>query len=122
MNSKILIVDDEQEIVDSLKMFFELKGYEIYGACNSRDAISVIENQKPKVILLDISLKEKTSGLNLIPLARQCNPNVQIAVITGHDKSLIEKQCLDAGAQEVYGKGLDIDELEAIILNLLKKG
>ena len=58
MNTKILIVDDELDIVQMLCSFFESKGYFVLSAVNGKEALKQIERQ-PDIILLDINMPEK---------------------------------------------------------------
>ena len=57
MKTKILIVDDEADIVSMLRSFFESKGYLVFSAINGEDALKEVE-QQPDIILLDINMPD----------------------------------------------------------------
>ncbi|MCK5533838.1 response regulator [bacterium] len=54
MKKKILVVDDEFDIVDIVKIFLEGKGYEVVSAYNGEDALKLIQKEKPDLIILDV--------------------------------------------------------------------
>ncbi len=58
MKKKILVVDDEIDIVDIVKIFLEGKGYEVVCAYNGEDALKVIKKERPDLIILDILMPE----------------------------------------------------------------
>ena len=54
---KILIVDDEHDICDFVKNFFQERGYEVLTALNGDDALVITKEEKPELILLDVKMK-----------------------------------------------------------------
>ena len=56
---KILIIDDEQEFLDLLKMSLELEGYDIITAVNGEDGLAKFQDQKPDLIICDIIMPQK---------------------------------------------------------------
>jgi len=60
----ILIVDDEIDVVDYLKLFFEDKSYDTFSASNGQEALEILKKHKPDLITMDISMPKK-SGVKL---------------------------------------------------------
>ena len=58
MNNKILIVDDEKEIVDLLEVYLKNDGYEVYKCYNGADAMKCIENSEIDLAILDIMIPD----------------------------------------------------------------
>jgi CheY-like chemotaxis protein len=64
-SKRILIVDDDQDIVDSITIMLESAGYEVMAARSGEEGIKLIEEQRPDLILLDIMMEKLTTGLHI---------------------------------------------------------
>lgn len=117
----ILIVDDEADVTEMSVLYFKNNGYDIYGAKNSEEAFKVIEGYKPDVLIIDINLQEKYSGLDVLKKALKVNPNAQIAMLTGlKDGSPGIQKSLTYGAKIIVEKPITITKLKEIVDDLLK--
>ncbi|RLE27488.1 MAG: hypothetical protein DRJ61_17375 [Acidobacteria bacterium] len=124
MTARILVVDDDPDIVEYLSVFLEDNSYEVRSAGNEESALLTIEDFKPNAVLLDVMMPG-LSGLDLMVKLRQ-NPkwrDLPMIVITGNDKILIDAgrsyiQSYEGirGPDEILGKPVDRDKL----LTLLK--
>ena len=63
MSTKLLIVDDEEDLTGILKDYFEMKDFTVFVAATGDDAIALLRKEKPDVIVLDLLLKGKLDGL-----------------------------------------------------------
>lgn len=83
-NVRILIVDDDENLLDALKQ--ALSGYvsEIFTALNSKNAIEIFTQKSPNLILTDINMP-KISGLEMAKIIRQSDKNVPILFLTAYD-------------------------------------
>ena len=83
----ILIVDDHPLVREGLKSILKpAAGYEVVGqAANARDAIQMIQNHRPDLVLLDLSLQDK-SGLELSCEIRNISPSTRIMIVSMHSK------------------------------------
>ncbi len=63
--NEILVVDDDRDILDSLRVILEGNGYEVRTAKNSREALTALQEKKPDLMLLDIMMATETEGFNL---------------------------------------------------------
>jgi DNA-binding response OmpR family regulator len=124
---RVLIVEDDPDIVDYLSFFLEDEGYEVKAAGRSSVARELIEDFKPHVILLDALLPGK-SGLDLLVTLRR-DPkwcDLPMVVVTGND-TLLEDDCQSyLGAHEgvrgpdgVLGKPVDRQTLLSVLGTLL---
>jgi two-component system, OmpR family, alkaline phosphatase synthesis response regulator PhoP len=105
MAQKVLLVDDEQDIVDLLKYNLEREGYQVYTALNGRDAIKSAKAHKPDLIVLDIMMPGM-DGVEVCMQLRQM-PEMQHTMITfltarGEDYSQIAG--FEAGADDYITK------------------
>lgn len=114
---KLLIVDDEQGIIESLssKVLAVCNDVKIIGAASTIDqALSVIENHKPDIILLDIHLNDE-SGFELIQEMQLALDDYEPAIIfiTAYDEYAIK--AFRVNAVDYLLKPVDMDELSAAI-------
>lgn len=81
--SRIMVVDDELDIVNTLKEFLSRKGYEVIGMSDARDALDILKETKVNLILLDILMPD-LKGTELARIIKNRYPDTKIIVITAH--------------------------------------
>ena len=110
----ILVVDDEQLVRDLAVQFLGLRGYRTVGVKDGADALKMVEQAPPDLILLDLMLPGM-SGVELLRRLRDRNYTGAIIIITGsYDEELLE-EAWSLHPQEVISKPIDLDKLLAII-------
>ncbi len=117
--SKILIVDDEENILSALKRLFRNEDYEILTAQSGEEALSTLEQQPVDLIISDLKMPNM-NGIEFLAKAKEMNPGALRIMLTGHAdlKSVI--QAIDRG--EVYRfllKPWNNDELKMTIRQAL---
>ena len=110
MGFKILIADDEKDIVEMLSAFFSGKGYNILTAYNGEEILRKLEGA-PDIILLDLGLPD-IDGVEVIRRIRSWS-NVPIIVISARSEDSDKIDALDAGADDYLTKPFSVDELLA---------
>ena len=80
--ASVLVVDDDDDLRDSLKSLLEREGYDVFTACNGSDAIRIFRSEPTDLIITDIIMPEK-GGLESIIELRQEFPDVKIIAISG---------------------------------------
>lgn len=122
MSSKgsILIVDDEQEIRESLGQLLQLAGYHPDSAATAEEGLRKIGGQVYDLILLDISLPDR-SGLDVLKSIKRENPEIGVIMITAYDSSQAAFQASKEGAESYITKPWDNDKLLLEIRNTLDK-
>jgi DNA-binding response OmpR family regulator len=121
MAKKILVVDDEGDIVDVAKTFLVSRGYEVITASNGNDAIAKATSEKPDLILLDILMPGKngfevTRALKKNP-ATSGIPIVISSVLTGVKDRM---EALEAGAVAILAKPFEFGVVVAQVKNILE--
>jgi CheY-like chemotaxis protein len=121
MAKKILVVDDEKDIVDVAKAFLESRSYEVSTASNGNEAIAKASFQKPDLILLDILMPGKngfevTRALKKDP-ATSGIPIVISSVLTGAKD---RREALEAGAVAILAKPFEFEIVAAQVKNILE--
>jgi DNA-binding response OmpR family regulator len=105
MSTKILVVDDEQTIRESLAKILRAEGYEIVLAENGQEAIEKLVQESFNLLLLDLGLPVK-DGWDIVIGVAQVNPLLPVIIITGrwNQRELAEKM----GADALLDKPLDV--------------
>ncbi len=116
---KILIVDDEKYVTDTLEGFFRSKGYKIFKAQDGRTSLSFITNEKPDLVLLDIKLPS-VDGIDILRLLRQFYSGVKVIVMTAYDREYKTK-AESIGYDALFLKPILIDELIIKVEELLSR-
>ncbi len=122
MSSKgsILIVDDEQEIRDSLDQLLKLEGYQSDTAGTAEEGLKKIESQVYDLVLLDVNLPDR-SGLEVLKSIKRESPEVGVIMITAYDSSQTAFQASKEGADNYITKPWDNDHLVLEVRNLLDR-
>ena len=83
MADRILIVDDEEDIRVVLKISLSDLGYEVYTAENGEEALRIIQEVTPPIVLTDIRMPVM-DGIELLRRIKQDDPETEVIMITGH--------------------------------------
>jgi DNA-binding response OmpR family regulator len=118
MNARILIVDDEQSIRESLGKLLRAEGWDIVLAENDREAIEKISNERIDLMLLDLGLPIN-DGWTLLKWLTEFNPSLPVIIITGRWKQ--DKLAEEAGADVLMEKPLDVTRLLQNIRELIEE-
>jgi two-component system nitrogen regulation response regulator NtrX len=81
--TRILVIDDEAAIRDSLRMTLEYEGYEFLGAATGQEGLALAERESPDLVLLDVKMPGM-DGLEVLDRLRAANDTVPVVVISGH--------------------------------------
>ncbi|MBW4026018.1 MAG: sigma-54-dependent Fis family transcriptional regulator [Acidobacteria bacterium] len=111
---RILIIDDEAAIRESLEALLVLEGYAVEMAINGEAGLVRIEQQNYDLVLLDLALPGR-SGLELLPLIRERQPDLPVIMITAYGKVENVVDAIRAGAQNFVQKPWDNEKLLADI-------
>lgn len=119
MNKKILVVDDEQPIADILKFNLTKEGYQVYCAYDGNEALEMVEEVKPDLILLDIMLPQK-DGLEVCREVRK-KYDMPIIILTAKDSEIDKVLGLELGADDYVTKPFSSREMLARIKANLRR-
>jgi len=118
---KILVVDDERAVRDSLRRALELQGYEVELAADGSEALAQLErNGQPDAILLDV-LMPGIDGLEVCRRIRRSGREVPVLMLTARDAVDDRVAGLDAGADDYVVKPFALEELLARVRALLRR-
>ena len=119
---RILVVDDERAVRESLQRALELEGYEIELAADGREALARLENGEPQpdAVILDV-LMPVIDGLEVCRRLRRQGNRVPVLMLTARDEIENRVAGLDAGADDYVPKPFALEELVARIRALLRR-
>lgn len=117
--TKVLIIEDEAEIVSFLKPELSYEGYEVDVADDGRIGLEKIESGMYDIVLLDIMLPS-LNGMEILRRARKFT-NIPIIMLTARDQIMDKVTGLDTGADDYLTKPFAIEELLARMRNALRK-
>ena len=116
---KILICDDEKDIVSALKIYLENAGYETRSAYNGREALAIIQNEEIHLALLDIMMPE-IDGLRATELIREIS-NLPIILLTAKSETEDKVLGLNVGADDYITKPFVPVEVLARVRSQLRR-
>jgi len=121
LKNKILVVDDEVDLLNMAKIFLESKGYEVITATNGDEALEKAASEKPDAVILDILMPRK-NGLEVC-MALKANPAtasipIILSSVLGRDED--RAKGLAAGADAYLTKPYNFEIATAIIKDILE--
>jgi len=121
-NYKILIVDDEPDILEFVGYNLQREGYQISQACNGHDAITIADQIEPHLILLDIMMPEMDGVTTCYKIRKEtsCKDTV-IAFLTARHEEYSEIAGFDAGADDYIRKPVSPSVLKSRVGALLRR-
>lgn len=122
MTARILLIDDDPDIVQFVTTNLELEGYAVKSALSPDEGLSVALADPPDVVLLDVVL-DGGDGFAVMDRIRT-NPatsNVPVMLVSAKSQPRDVVKGLDAGADDYIGKPFDIDELVARVRSVLRR-
>ena len=114
----ILVVDDEVTILDSLSGILSDEGFEVLTASNGYEALKIIEEESPDLVLLDIWMPG-IDGIETLGEIKRTNPFLQVVIISGHGTIETAVKATKLGAYDFIEKPLSIEKVVVTINNAL---
>jgi DNA-binding response OmpR family regulator len=122
IRKKILIVDDEGDIIKAITIRLQTNGYEVISALNCAQGISMVYKEMPDLVILDI-LMPSGSGFNIVEKLKQSDrtDRIPIVFLTGSPEKKTEERAMKAGARFYIKKPYDSEELLDAVKRALDK-
>lgn len=113
---RVLVVDDEEELVTALVERLSLRGFEARGVTSGAQALRHLADHPCDVVLLDVKMPG-LSGLELIEQIKSRHPDLQVVLLTGRGSAEDAEAGMGLGAFEYLTKPVKIDDLIHVLLN-----
>jgi len=122
MTKKILVIDDESELVKAVEVRLKANGYEVLSACDGLTGIDKAKEAKPDLILLDI-IMPKMDGYEVAKglLANPETKEIPIIIFSASQQRDLENRCRGLGIADFISKPFETRDLLNMVNGILKK-
>ncbi len=117
--ARILVIDDDPEVVDVLVTCLREQGYGALGALTSDDGLRLITRGRPDLVLLDVALPGM-NGIDVLKRIRSIDPTLRVIMVTGSKDPLLAGEALQLGALAYVDKPFDLAHLKRIVAMALR--
>jgi DNA-binding NtrC family response regulator len=117
---RVLVVDDDENIVSAFEDFLRKEHCTMVSASNAEDALSLISQQTVNLVITDVRMKWQ-SGVTLLMKIKQTRPKLPVIVITGYPNLIAEADIKHYGAEYLFVKPLELDQLRDAVRNCLNR-
>jgi DNA-binding NtrC family response regulator len=117
---KILVIDDEKSIRNTMKNILEYEGYEVVLADNGKNALLAAETDSFDVVFCDIKMPEM-DGIEILDKLQEKHPETPVIMISGHGTVDAVVECIKKGAYDFIEKPLDLNRILITIRNATEK-
>ena len=107
---KILISDDDRDMLNLLRFILSDEGYEIETAANGKEAIKKISKNEYEMLLLDYDLRDMT-GIEVIRYMKDHNITSKVIMISGHSKNELKPKTVELGVDKIMSKPFEVQAL-----------
>jgi DNA-binding response OmpR family regulator len=111
---KLLIADDEKDLVNGLEMSFKNEGYQVLKAYDGETALKIAFEENPHLIILDVMMPGK-NGLDLCQAIRRRELNTRIIMLSAKGEEIDRVVGLEVGADDYVSKPFCLRELQALV-------
>jgi CheY-like chemotaxis protein len=114
-HDKVLIIDDNEEVLAALRDYFSQKDYEVFSATNGLDGLKLLESGEHDFNLIITDLVMPTiSGVGIISIVKKKRPDIPVVAITGWGEHL-ENLASEANADYILEKPFELSDLEDVL-------
>ena len=110
MEAKVLLVDDEQDFLETLSSRLEMRGLKVSAVTSGEQAIAVAKEQEYDAIVVDLSMPG-IDGLETLKRIKADNPNAEIIMLTGHGSVASGVEAMKLGAGDFLQTPVELTEL-----------
>lgn len=114
VRGKILVVDDEEDLRRLLSDGLRLEGYQVAVASSGREALALVEQEPPDLIILDLSMPEM-NGIETLKRMRERGVTAKVVILTAYGTAEQVREAVALGVREFIGKPFDLDRLVRIV-------
>ena len=120
MKPRILVIDDEGAIRDSLRMILEYEDYQFVGAATGQEGIAAVQRERPDLVLLDIKMPGM-DGLDVLRKLHALDETLPVVMISGHGTTATAVEAIRSGAIDFLDKPLSSERVIVTLQNALRQ-
>jgi len=118
MKPKILVIDDEGAIRDSLRMILEYEDYQFVGAASGQEGLALAQRERPDLVLLDIKMPGM-DGMEVLRKLHALDETLPVVMISGHGTTATAVDAIRSGATDFLDKPLSSERVIVTLSNAL---
>jgi len=119
-NLKILLVDDEPDVLDVIGNLLEMEGYDVRFARDYYDALAVVDEESFDIVITDYRMP-KMHGIYLLDMLKDSHPDLPVIIITAYSGSELMAEAKRKGADAFLPKPFTFEALDSTIKKVMKK-
>ncbi len=119
MHRKILVIDDEQELLNLMQNILEVEGFQVFCASNGADGILLNERKDPDLIILDLRMPEM-DGIETLHKIRKYDNKVRVIILTGYGCPDTIREAADLNISEYLSKPFENEDLIRVVSQALE--
>lgn len=121
-NIKIVVIDDNKELADTIKHFLQMRGFIIMSAYGGKSGLEIVKKEKPDLIILDIMMPDMDGRDVLVNLKRNNETkDIPVVILTAKDEQFDREYGIELGAYEYITKPYDSNALLRQVNSILGK-
>jgi two-component system, NtrC family, nitrogen regulation response regulator NtrX len=120
LKQRILVIDDEAAIRESLRMILEYEQYAFVGASSGQEGLALIQRDRPDLVLLDIKMPGM-DGMEVLRKLRALDETLPVVMISGHGTTSTAVDAIKSGAIDFLDKPLSSERVIVTLQNVLKQ-
>ncbi|MDZ7723088.1 MAG: sigma-54 dependent transcriptional regulator [candidate division KSB1 bacterium] len=103
-DNTLLIIDDDEQVLKSIESLLDGTGYNILRATGSKEGVEMIMKKKPPVVLTDLKMEQRHSGIQVLEEAKRRDPDVVVILYTAHGDISVTRDAFKKGAFDFIQK------------------
>ncbi len=116
---KILVADDDQEVVDAVKMALESEDYEVLSANDGQEALEIFKEDEIDIVVSDIKMPE-IDGLELLKKVKEISPSTKVIMMTAYASVDSAVEAMKEGASDYIRKPIEVIDIRTTILGSIE--
>ncbi len=112
---KLLVIDDDFATCDFLISFFSQRGYKVFVANDEKQAVLIVKEEQPYIILLDVRLPG-SSGIEVLQKIKGIDKNSKVIMMSAVDEKVVIELAMKYGAVSYITKPFSLEQLEKEVL------
>jgi two-component system response regulator AtoC len=120
---RILIVDDYQPILFSMRRYLTAHGYEVHCASEKEEAEALINNTEYSAVVVDLRLTatDENEGLEIVGMVKARDPRTPVVMLTAYSTAAIEAEAMNLGAAAVLHKPVAVADVLALTNRMIQE-
>ena len=118
--AKILVVDDDPDFVEAMRLTLERNGYTVVSAADGDEGLVKVRSERPDLVILDV-IMPGMGGMETFEAIKARNPDVKVILSSGYSVNHIAKEIMDRGCRAFIQKPFNIETISKKVRDVLQE-